>query len=73
MEDAAAVAVMVAERMDVIMPNSTNDFSRFGLSADLIKRKSYRVTATGTCGFHGGFDCSATLSISGTHTIFDSK
>jgi hypothetical protein len=63
----------LAERMDVIMPNSSNDFSRFGVSATLVKGKSYRVTATGTCGFHGGFDCAATLSISGTHTIFDSK
>ena len=63
----------LAERMDLIAPNSTNDFSRFGLSVDLIKRKNFKVTATGTCGFHGGFDCAATLSISGTHTIWDSK
>lgn len=63
----------LAERVDVIMPNSTNDFSRFGISADLLKGKSYRVTATGTCGFHGGFDCSATLSISRTHNLFGSK
>jgi hypothetical protein len=59
----------LAERMDIIAPNSTNDFSRFGLSIDLVQRKNLRVTATGTCGFHGGFDCSATLSISGTHGI----
>jgi len=63
----------LAERMDLIAPNSTNDFSRFGVSFDLIQRKNFKVTATGTCGFHGGFDCAATLSISGTHTIWDSK
>jgi hypothetical protein len=63
----------LAERMDLIAPNSTNDFSRFGVSFDLIKRKNFKVTATGTCGFHGGFECAATLGISGTHTIWDSK
>ena len=63
----------LAERMDLIMPNSTNDFSRFGLSIDLVSRKNFKVTATGTCGFHGGFDCAATLSISGTHGLANSK
>ena len=53
------------------MPNSTNDFSRFGLSIDLVSRKNFKVTATGTCGFHCGFDCAATLSISGTHGLAD--
>jgi hypothetical protein len=63
----------MAERIDIIAPNTTNEFSRAGVSADIVKRKTYRVTATGTCSIRGGFDCSGTLSISGTHNIWGSK
>ena len=46
----------VAEHVDLILPNSTNDFSRFGVSVDVYQRKDLRVTVTGSCGFFGGFD-----------------
>jgi len=63
----------MAERMDVIMPNSANDFSRAGVSVDLRKGKTYRVTLTGTCSIRGDFDCSTTVTLSGTHNIWGSK
>jgi len=63
----------MAERIDIVMPNSANDFSRGGVSVDVRRWKTYRVTVTGTCSIRGGFDCSATVSVSGTHSIWDSK
>jgi hypothetical protein len=62
-----------AEHIDLILPNSANDFSRFGLSIDVYRRNDLRVTVTGSCGFFGGFECSGTVSISGTHNIWGSK
>jgi hypothetical protein len=44
----------LAERMDVIMPNSTNDFSRFGLSTDMVQRKNLKVTAREPAAFTAG-------------------
>jgi hypothetical protein len=63
----------MAERIDNITPNSANDFSRFGVSGDLRKRKTYRVTVTGTCTIRGDFACSIAVSVSGTHNIWGSK
>ncbi|CAN5126623.1 hypothetical protein BH11PSE4_BH11PSE4_23880 [soil metagenome] len=57
------------EHIDLILPNSTNDFSRIGVSVDMYQRKDLRVTATGSCGIFGGFECSGTVSISGTHDL----
>jgi len=62
-----------AEHIDLILPNSANDFSRLGMSVDLYQSKALRVTVTGSCGFFGGFECSSTLSVSGTHDIWGSK
>jgi hypothetical protein len=63
----------VAEHVDLILPNSANDFSRFGVSMDFYRRNDLRVTLTGSCGFFGGFECSATLGVSGTHNLLGSK
>ena len=54
------------DRLSIELPNSTNDYSRVGVSLDLAQQKSYRVRVTGSCSVLGGVDCSATLSISGT-------
>jgi hypothetical protein len=62
-----------AEHIDLILPNSANDFSRVGISADLYQSKALRVTITGSCGFFGGFECSSTLGVSGTHDLLGSK
>ncbi|MGY3590387.1 hypothetical protein ACVIGB_010031 [Bradyrhizobium sp. USDA 4341] len=61
------------DHIDLILPNSANDFSRFGISVDLYQRKDLRVTVTGSCGIFGGFECSGTLSVSGTHDLLGSK
>src|SRR5438132_517717 len=47
-----------AEHIDLILPNSVNDFSRVGISVDMYQRKDLRVTITGSCGIFGGFECS---------------
>jgi hypothetical protein len=62
-----------AEHIDLILPSSANDFSRLGVTIDMYRRKDLRVTATGTCGIFGTFECSATLSVRGTHNIWGSK
>lgn len=62
-----------AEHIDLILPNSANDFSRVGISVDMYQRKDLRVTITGSCGIFGGFECSGTVSISGTHDLLGSK
>jgi len=62
-----------AEHIDLILPNSANDFSRVGISVDMYRRKDLRVTVTGSCGIFGGFECSSTVSISGTHDLLGSK
>ncbi len=61
------------DHIDLILPNSANDFSRFGVSLDIFQRKNFRVTVTGSCGIFGGFECSGTLSVSGTHDLLGSK
>ncbi len=62
-----------SEHIDLILPNSANDFSRFGMSVDLYQSKALRVTVTGSCGFFGGFECSGTMGVSGTHDLLGSK
>lgn len=62
-----------SEHIDLILPNSANDFSRFGVTVDLYRRNDLRVTVTGSCGLFGGFECSGTLSVSGTHDLLGSK
>ncbi len=54
------------DRFSLELPNSTNAYSRVGISYDPIQAKNYRVRATGSCAVLGQVDCSATLSISGT-------
>jgi len=53
------------DRLSIELPNSTNDYSRVGLSFDLAQQKNYRVRVTGSCSVLGSVDCSATLSVSG--------
>ena len=62
-----------AEHIDLILPNSANDFSRVGISVDMYRTKDLRVTATGSCGIFGGFECSGTVSVSGTHDLLGGR
>jgi len=63
----------LVDRLSIMLPNSTNGYSRAGLSFDFSQRKSFRLRVTGSCSVLGGFDCSATVSMSGTHDLFGHK
>ncbi|MFI5120784.1 MAG: hypothetical protein ACHQM4_10235 [Thermoanaerobaculia bacterium] len=55
----------LVDRLSVMLPSSSNEYSRAGITADLTKQKNYKVTLTGSCSIRGDFECSATVGISG--------
>jgi hypothetical protein len=55
----------IVDRISLVLPTSSNDFSRVGITADLSRQKNYRVTLTGTCAITGGFECATTVAVSG--------
>jgi hypothetical protein len=63
----------MVDRFNPILPSSFNDYSRAGLSIDLVKGETYKVSVTGSCGIFGGFECSGTVGISGTFNWLGSK
>ena len=63
----------VVEQVNPILPSSPNNFSRIGLSVDVIKRENVKLSVTGSCGFVGQFDCSGTLTLSGTSDLFGGR
>jgi hypothetical protein len=52
-------------RSSIMLPSSANEFSRFGVTTDLVRQKNFRVSVTGSCSIRGGFECSATIGIGG--------
>jgi hypothetical protein len=63
-----------AEHIDLILPNSANDFfahAHFGrhVPAYGLARDRHRLLRN----FSAGFECSSTVSISGTHDLLGSK
>lgn len=59
----------VLDRTSFDIPSTPNDFSRVGVSFDLIQKKNVKLTVRGSCGIHGGFNCSGTLTLHGKHNI----
>jgi len=55
----------LVDRVGIMLPSSENEFSRVGITADLRREKSYRITVTGSCSVRGGFECSVTGGVSG--------
>ena len=55
----------LTDPVSIMVPSSANEYSRAGISADLMKEKNYRVTLTGSCAIRGDFECSATIGVSG--------
>jgi hypothetical protein len=55
----------LVDRISIMLPNSNNEFSRIGITADLLRQKSYKVSVTGSCSIRGDFECAATIGISG--------
>jgi len=56
----------LVDRVSIMLPSSVNEYSRAGISADLVRQENYRVTLTGSCAIRGDFECSATVGVSGT-------
>lgn len=59
----------VLDRFSFDIPSTPMEFQRLGISFDLVQTKNYKLTARGSCGVHGGFNCSGTLTFHGTHNI----
>jgi hypothetical protein len=55
----------LVDRVSIILPTTNNDFSRVGITADLMRETNYSVTVAGTCSIRGGFECAATIGLSG--------
>jgi hypothetical protein len=55
------------DRFSIVLPNSSNEYSRVGASFDLVQQKSYKVRVTGSCSILGPCDFTTTLSISGKY------
>jgi|SRR5437588_8781462 hypothetical protein len=53
------------DRLSLALPNSTNEYSRVGLSFDLVQKKDFHVRVSGSCSILGDTECSTTLSVSG--------
>lgn len=58
------------DHVNLIIPSSPNKYSRVGVSFDLVQSDKVKLAVTGTCGLAGGFNCSGTLNLTGTHDIF---
>ena len=55
----------LVDRLSIMLPSSSNEYSRAGITADLMRQKNYKVTLTSSCSVRGDFECSATVGISG--------
>jgi hypothetical protein len=59
----------VLDRFSFDIFSTPNDFSRVGVSFDLVQSEKYKLTLRGGCGVHGGFNCSGTLTFSAKHDV----
>jgi hypothetical protein len=58
-----------ADRINLIIPSSLNEYSRVGISFNLAKSKQYSLQVSGSCGIFGKFDCSGVINLTGTHDL----
>ena len=63
------IPLWALDRFSFVVPSSPNDYSRAGLSFDLLQSKPYKLTLTGSCTILGGFECSGSLTFSGSHNL----
>ncbi len=63
------IPIWALDRFSFTIPSSRNDFSRAGVSFDLVQSKTYKLTLAGSCTIHGEFECSGNLSFSGSHNL----
>ena len=52
---------------DLVIPDS--QYSRLGLSLNLVQSEKINLTVRGTCGISGKFNCSGTLNLFGKHDV----
>jgi len=59
------------DRVNLIVPSSPNRYAKVGISFDLAKSKQYKLAISGSCGLAGvgGFECSGTMNLTGTHDL----
>lgn len=62
---AKALPEGLVDRISIMLPNSNNEFSRVGISGDVVRLKDYKLTVTGSCSIRGDFECSATVGVTG--------
>lgn len=60
----------VVDHVSWIVPSSPNQYSRIGISFDLVQSENVKLALTGSCGLEGGFNWSGTLNLTGTHDLF---
>lgn len=63
----------VVDHVNFVLPSSYNNFQRVGLSFEANLARNVKVELSGTCAIHGGFECSANLSLSGKFDWLGSK
>jgi hypothetical protein len=61
----AALPALLVDRVGIMLPSTSNDFSRVGLSADVRREKTYRLSVTASCSIRGDFECALTGSVAG--------
>ena len=61
----AILPQVILDHVNLVLPNSYNDYNRIGVSVDAYKTKNLRVTASFTCGIRGQTDCVITVGIGG--------
>jgi hypothetical protein len=59
------------DRVNLIVPSSPNKYSKVGISFDVAHSKQYNLVISGSCGLAsvGGFECSGTMNLVGTHDL----
>ena len=60
-----ALPLWALNHIHLLPPSSPFNFKRAGISADIVKGDSYKVSLTGSCAVFGPFECSGTFSVSG--------
>jgi hypothetical protein len=56
----------IIDRMSLELPNSTNGYSRVGISGDIAKTRNFLFRGTASCSVLPPFDCSVAISLSGS-------
>ena len=56
----------MTENINLIVPSASNLYLRWGAELDLLKSKRSRLTLSGTCTTYGKFECTVSVTLSGS-------